>query len=161
VADATWQVGQTSPPAPPQTMERGDSQFLFECGGQCGGRELVTKEEFGKLLDTALEKAAQNAEQILRQTIPRNFQISLFDPQNTSNDIDVDSAVELLYIGDDQFYAIIDVAVLEVTPRWTRVWMHPSGHQPRPFEDTYNYESGSGPFKQAIAIPIKVVPEQS
>jgi len=121
----------------------------------------MSKQEFRKLFEIALEEAAQNAEGKLKRAVPRNFQISLHGVGHSGDVVDLETGVDALYLSEDLFYGIIDLAVVEVNGQSTIVFARPSGHEPVPFDRTWNYTSGSGPFKQLIAEKIKVVQGQS
>jgi hypothetical protein len=70
----------------------------------------------------------------------------------------VAAAGDALYLGDDRFYRIIDVAVVGVSADTTTVFVWASAHHPGSFNETWNDPPGSGPFKQLIADEIKVNP---
>jgi hypothetical protein len=114
----------------------------------------MTKDEFSGLFGAALEAAAGNADEQLGHRVSRNFRIRFGEPKAQSW-IDPGTALDRLYLGEDQFYLIIDVAVVEAAGDWTAVYVRPSGHRPGSFEQTWNDPPGSGPFKQLIAGTIK------
>lgn len=66
----------------------------------------------------------------------------------------LDDAVDVVYLGPDQFFRIIDVAVTEVTPDSTTVFVRISGHTPDEFAKTWN-PADLGPFKQIAAMSIR------
>ncbi len=59
----------------------------------------------------------------------------------------VDQAVDHLYLTNDKFYRIIDVAIRRITPNDTIVFVRPSGHVPTDFNQTWDPKK-FGPFKQ-------------
>jgi hypothetical protein len=80
----------------------------------------MDKEEFQKLFEDALEKAACNAEEKLGRTLSRKFFIKLYGPGNPSGTImSVASAIRVLSIDEHLFYRVIDVAVIEVSKEQT------------------------------------------
>lgn len=122
----------------------------------------MTKDEFSQLFQQALETAAQNAERVLQRQIPRQFAI-LFHGASHSGQVysgqqlTVETALESLYLGADRMYRIIDVVVQEIDGDLTKVFVRPSGHPPvTSLEETWNQPSGMGPFKQIMALKIKV-----
>jgi hypothetical protein len=121
----------------------------------------MDKQGFRKLFETALEEAAQIAGRKLNREVPRNFQILLHGLGYGGTPLDLETAVDTLYLGEDSFFFIVDVAVVEVNAHSTKVFVRPSGHRPVPLEYTWNYQAGTGPFKQLIPEQIKVVQTQS
>jgi len=120
------------------------------------GLKLVVREdEFRKLFDSALEKAATAAEQVLRHPVPRVFEIKFHGLAPHTRLLSADLAFEQLYIGPDRFYRVIDVSVCKVTDRVTTIYLVVSGHPPSPFGQTWNQPKGSGPFKQVLATRIE------
>jgi hypothetical protein len=117
----------------------------------------MTKAEFKVLFDAALERAAVNADEQLGYRVPRNFHINFGNPRAPVS-IPAEEALDRLYLGEDRFFPVIDVAVVEVGDDRTIVYVRPSGHTPGPFERTWNDPPGSGPFHQLIAQTIKTPP---
>ncbi len=113
----------------------------------------MNKQAFKRLFEEALETAARNADAHLGQEAPRAFRIRLGSPRS-GDLLPPDAALDRLYLGEDRFYAIIDVAVIAVDKQWTTVLLRPSGHAPARFEQTWNNPPGSGPFKQLISAEI-------
>ena len=64
-----------------------------------------------------------------------------------------------LFLSETEFYRIIDLAVVDISPTTTWVWARESGHRPVAFEATWNQPPGSGPFKQLIAEEIRTSTE--
>lgn len=119
----------------------------------------MTKDEFNHLFELTMEQAAQNADQKLGSIVPRHFEILLFGAGHSRDRMSPQLAVDILYLGEDKFYRVIDVAVIEVRRHTTTLYVRASGHQPSSFEETWNTPPGSGPFKQLIAKEIKVLDE--
>jgi hypothetical protein len=114
----------------------------------------MTKDEFRQLFIGALNVAAQTAERRLGGTISRAFAIDLHAPPSRHGLVTVDEALDRLYLGNDRFYRIIDIAVTDVAPDRTVAFVRVSGHAPDKFGDTWD-PSGAGPFKQLSAQPIE------
>jgi len=64
--------------------------------------------------------------------------------------------LEVLYLGPDTFFRIVDVAVLRVLSDRCVVFMRVSGHRPGSFSESWNQPEGSGPFKQIDSETIEV-----
>jgi hypothetical protein len=114
----------------------------------------VTKADFYELFLKALGRAAENAEGELNRPISRNFKIELHGLGHSGVLFKPDDAVDVIYLGPDQFFRTIDVVVTEVTPTSTTAFVRISGHTPCEFGKTWNPED-LGPFKQLIAMNIR------
>jgi len=114
----------------------------------------MTKNDFRELLLRALNSAAENAEAKLAKPVPRSFVIELHAPGSTGRTVSLDEAVEQIYLGSDRFYRIIDVAIKELLPGQSVVFVRVSGHPPTEFSKTWDPAS-LGPFKQIIAEKIE------
>jgi hypothetical protein len=117
----------------------------------------MTRDEFRQFFESALDTAARNADELLSQSVPRNFKILLHGAGHSGDLLDAAAAVDALYLGRDIFYLIIDFAIVEVHTQFTVVFVRASGHTPGPFDQTWNDPPGSGPFKQIFARDIRVV----
>lgn len=115
----------------------------------------MIKEEFRRLFDSALESAARNAEGHLGHSVPRSFRILLHGAGHPGDLVEPETALDALYISEDRFYRIIDVAVQAVDPRCTTVFVRASSHTPSRFEQTWNDPPGGGPFKQLGPMLIR------
>jgi hypothetical protein len=73
--------------------------------------------------------------------------------------LDPASAIDALYLGEDRFYLVIDVAVIGVGSSWTTIFTRTSGHTPGPWEKTLNDPPGRGPFKQLITVQLRTESE--
>ncbi|HEX6480111.1 MAG TPA: hypothetical protein VF043_14810 [Ktedonobacteraceae bacterium] len=118
----------------------------------------MTKQEFQERFEAALEVAVQNAEHQLNRTLCRELHIRLYGANHSSDLLEVKQATHALYLGEDLFYRIVDIAVIESRPQATVLFVRASGHTPATFERTWD-PSGNGPFKQLLAKTIKVVEE--
>jgi hypothetical protein len=108
-------------------------------------------EEFKVLFIQQLEIATENAEKDLDRQIPRDYEVLLYAPRYSGVIVDVNKAVSALFIEDTRFYRIIDIAILQISNKKSRVFARVSGDDPVPFESTWNTPQGSGPFKHIIA----------
>jgi hypothetical protein len=116
----------------------------------------MTKEEFAGLFDRALDAAADYAGQRLQRPIPRNFEIEMHGLSRSSQLVSKDRAVELLYLGPNVFYRIVDLSLVAIAGNISRIFVRVSGHKPGAWSETWNQPSGSGPFKQLLAENIIV-----
>lgn len=117
----------------------------------------MTKEQFSQLFKGALEVAATNAESKLGRQVPRSFQFLLYGAGFSGAVLDYDYVIDKLYLGENLFYRIIDLSVVEISQEHTKVFTRISQHAPGTFDQTWNTPPGNGPFKQLIAEKIKVV----
>jgi hypothetical protein len=117
----------------------------------------MLKSEFKQRFNDALELAAVSAEQRLGKKVCRNFRVRLYGAGHSGDLLDPAEAVDSLYLGENKFYRIIDVSIIEVGSGFSTVFVRASSHKPASFERTWNNPPGSGPFKQLIAERIKVL----
>src|SRR5215510_2921888 len=117
----------------------------------------MTKSEFRLLLEQALEEAARNTSKRLGYEVPRQFIILLHGAGDSGDPMDTETAVDQLYLSEDRFYLIIDVAIIHVHSHHSIVFVRASSHDPGPFAQTWNNPLGNGPFKQLIVNEIKIV----
>jgi hypothetical protein len=110
----------------------------------------MTKAEFRELFLRALNVAADNAAAKLAEPVPRSFLLELHGAGCAGRIVNVDEALARIYLGDDRFYRIIDLAVTQVRLGETVIFTRVSGHQPADFDHTLD-PSGLGPFKQILA----------
>jgi len=119
----------------------------------------MSRREFELLFRRKLDEATDLAESKLGRSLARNVGILRQSPKSDGRRISVEEAVSELFLSETEFYRIIDLAVVEVSPTTTWVWARESGHQPAAFEATWNQPPGSGPFKQLIAEQIRTSTE--
>jgi hypothetical protein len=113
----------------------------------------VTKEEFRELFMRALSTAASVIDGNVTAPTSRSFLIELHGAGVSGQLMSVDSALDLLYLGDDRFFRIIDVAIRELRSDASVAFVRVSGHAPSDFSDTVD-PAGLGPFKQLVAAHI-------
>jgi len=116
----------------------------------------MTFEEFNKLFYEALHTALKNAEEQLQKKIPLNMEVALHGAGHSGELIDPLTAAKELYLGEEKFFRIIDVAVVKVSHNKTTIFVRASAHEPSTFDQTWNNPPGSGPFKQLLPTDIKV-----
>jgi hypothetical protein len=113
----------------------------------------MTKSDFRKLFLKALNAAADNAEATLTTPVPRSFRIELHAPRSMGTVMNVDEALDQIWLGNNRFYKIIDVAIKEALPGKSLAFVRVSGHAPTGFESTWD-PSRLGPFKQITAEQV-------
>jgi hypothetical protein len=114
----------------------------------------MNKDEFRGSFLRALDEAVKNAELILQRPVPRLFLIELHAPDSFGEMLEVDRALDRIYLAGNRFYRVIDVAIRRVLPGKSVVFVRVSGHTPAPFSQTWD-PSGLGPFKQLIPETIE------
>jgi len=120
----------------------------------------MTFDEFYKLFQGELQKAIKNAEERLHKTLSPEVKIVLHGAGHFGDLMDTLTAAKELYIGEDRFYRIIDLAVIKVSKKETTIFVRASSHRPGTFDQTWNNPPGSGPFKQLIPKEIIVEKEE-
>ena len=116
----------------------------------------MNKQEFSQLFANAVEIAIQNAEKRLGFKLPRSYQIQLYGAGSSGLLLEPACALDRLYLSEDKFYRIIDVALVKVSKQSVTVFVRVSRHKPASFAQTWNKPLGSGPFKQMSSMKIEV-----
>lgn len=116
----------------------------------------MTKLEFEQLFRKGLDTAARNAEEYFDISVPRDFRVVLYGADRSGAELPIEECVELLYLGEDRFFKLIDLAVLKVSGGTTAVFVRVSEHQPGSFQSTAHYSDGMGPFHQLISGEIEL-----
>jgi hypothetical protein len=117
---------------------------------------MMDKQEFGQLFFNSLTESARNAEERLGKPIVRAFEIELHGAGYSGMCFTPDHALDALFLDENHSYRIIDIAVIEIHPAQTRIFVRASAHRPSSFEKTWNQPPGAGPFKQILAEDIRV-----
>ncbi len=107
----------------------------------------MTRAKFARLFRQSLDEAAAFADTKLGRLVPRTFVIELHGSGSGNRGLSFDEALQALYLGPDQFYRIVDIAIRAVADHESIAFVRISGHQPVGFNDTWNPEH-TGPFKQ-------------
>lgn len=105
------------------------------------------RDQFRLVFDTTLEAMARLVELAEGYPIQRNFKIELGGVGGVRNPLSPDEAFDILYLGDEEYYSIINVSVVSIKDQTITVWMQVTGHGPGPFNRTWNQPDGAGPFK--------------
>ena len=116
----------------------------------------MTFKEFNRLFQGALQIAIKNAEEQLQRKLSENLKVVLHGAGHSGDLMDPLKAAEILYLGEEKFYRIIDVAVIKVGKHENTIFVRASSHTPSTFEKTWNDPPGSGPFKQLISLKIEI-----
>jgi hypothetical protein len=115
----------------------------------------MTKEQFATLFQEALSEATTEIEAQTQRTLPRHFLIELHAFGYGRNDrLSLTQTLDLLYINEEQFYRVIDIALIEVRSDATIFFVRVSGDHPSSWTETWNADSGKGSFKKMFAQTI-------
>lgn len=110
----------------------------------------VTKEHLTELFHRALVAAADKAESKAKITLPRTFMINLQAFGNTADLLTCDQAIDQIYLGCDNFYKVIDVAIIAYRAAYSVAFVRVSGHPPGAFTETIAPEE-FGPFNVLVS----------
>lgn len=118
----------------------------------------MIRQEFRALFERALIAAMKLTKKRASTSIHLTdlIKIDLHAPNAPRELINFDEALDAIYLGEDQFYKIIDVAVWRPSPTNLVGFVRVSGHLPCPLSQTWD-PNGLGPFKPMI---IRSVPDQ-
>jgi hypothetical protein len=86
--------------------------------------------------------------------IPRSFLIELHAPTSDGKIMNIDEAVDRIYLSNDRFYRIVDVAIKIISLDQTIAFVRVSSHSPGPFSQTWDPKR-FGPFKQILVQTIE------
>lgn len=100
-----------------------------------GGMNM-NKEKFKSLFCRALVIAAEKAESRAKIIVPRTFMIDLQAFGYSGGLLTCAQIINRIYIGEDKFYRIIDVAITGIHPKYAVAFARVSGHSPSVFSDT-------------------------
>jgi len=114
----------------------------------------MDKQDFQQLFEKNLELSAVDAEKKLGRKISYNFRFVLYGANCSGEVMEIKDCIDKLYLGEDRFYRIIDLSVIEVGTTYSKVFVRVSGHTPSRFVETWNIPSGNGPFRRLIAEEI-------
>ncbi len=114
----------------------------------------MTKNRFRSLFQRALNAAAELAEERAARPVPRSFLIELHAPTSSGRLLSVTEALDHIYLGNDRFFKVIDVAIRRLLPGRSVVFVRVSGHPPAAFSQTWD-PANLGPFKQIVAERIE------
>ena len=106
----------------------------------------MNKNEFKKIFLRALDVATHLVEERGDREIPHFFLIELHAPNHVGSLVSIDEAIDIIFLGEDCFYKIIDVAIKAIQNEQSIVFVRVSGHAPVEFKNTWNANE-LGPFK--------------
>jgi len=107
----------------------------------------MRKDEFGELFVRCARQVLANAQQQFDVPMSDDFDVELHGAGLTGQVVDQDRAVDLMYLGKDLFYRIIDIGVKAVVKNRPILFVRISAHEPAEFRQTWNTPKGNGPFK--------------
>lgn len=116
----------------------------------------VVKQDFDDMFRAALDKAAASAESRLSVNVPREYIIELHGAGATKMLLGVEEAIDRLFVDDFSAYKKIDIAVIQIKKNKTIVFVRASGYGPVPWQESFNFAEGEGPFDQLCFEDIEV-----
>ncbi len=114
----------------------------------------MNREEFKRLFRQNIDEAIAKTRQITSINFPEEVEIELYAPGESGSRMSIEDGVDILFLGEDKFYRLIDVSVLKVEKRKLVIFVRVSGHAPSDFRKTWNTPPGNGPFK--VMVPMNV-----
>lgn len=117
----------------------------------------MDKEQFRALFTKALEAAVVAAQEAHNCLLQRPLRVELHGAGSPGTRMTPDQALENLFINDNLFWRIIDVAVIGANEEFTIMFVRASGHTPSPWDQTWDPD-GAGPFQVTVAGAIRNEP---
>jgi len=114
----------------------------------------MTRSEFLARFDQQVSAAISAAESRLGKELPSERIIRLHGAGLGGKPVSASEAGSLLWLGDDLFFGIIDIAVTAYDGTTVELFVRPSGHPPAPWSQTWEPD-GAGPFKQIASAVIE------
>ncbi|MDQ6907303.1 MAG: hypothetical protein M3176_10780 [Chloroflexota bacterium] len=121
----------------------------------------MSKNDFADLFRSALASAVRNTEQRLGKRLPGTLLIDMHTPRPPFDPMDVDTALDRLWVEEDRFRWVIDVAVVAYSVNSTFLFVRPSDHHSVPLERTMMYPDREAPFQQMIAATVPFIVDES
>ena len=115
----------------------------------------MNKQEFQQLFEKAIALAFSYGEQALQKGLPRRASFKLHGAGYSGEMANFDQVLDALYLGNEKFFRVIDISVLDVKQDETLLFVGVSGHAPSSFDKTRNAHSGMGPFNPVIPLQNK------
>jgi hypothetical protein len=112
----------------------------------------VNKEKFKELFFAALEQSVTSAEERLNRNLPHHHEIKLYWHNFDNERLDADTAGDLLYLGDNAFFEVVDIGAMAANSTVTQHFVRPSGHEPVSSISKTWGGIEKGPFKQVIFV---------
>ena len=116
--------------------------------------QTISKQAFAEIFLKAINKAKDEAEKHFNLMLPAGVRVELHFKGVTN--LSFADAVDKLFISDEQFFAIIDVSVKEVSGDSTLFFVRVSGHPPVSYSETWGAD-GMGPFHTMVPNSIQEV----
>lgn len=114
----------------------------------------MTKEQFKSIFYKALGVAAGAAVPQANGKVPHAFMIDLQAFGYSGGLLTCEQAIDRIFISEDKFYRIIDVAITGVHPEYAVAFVRVSGHPPNAYADTLSPET-MGPFNILTSMKIE------
>ena len=111
----------------------------------------MTREKFRELFFQAINVAITNTEMRLGRPLPAEYKVELHAPGFPGQTVSLETAVEAIFLSNDVFYRIIDVAVKRVSDLDSLLFVRVSGHPPAGWTMTWDPKD-LGPFKQIEGV---------
>jgi hypothetical protein len=112
----------------------------------------MNKAAFAVAFQDAIEIARRSAEKSLGKTLSRDVIVRMYGAGTNGLDVSPEEFIDRASIGDEVFYRLIDVMVVEVVGTRPVVFARISSHPPAPLSECWNGDKG--PFKQLKAEAI-------
>lgn len=112
----------------------------------------MDREKFKKMFLLKAEEALSLGREKAGGKLPATFKVEMHGAGVSGGLMTADEAVNLMYLGDETFYRIIDIGFKGVNNENCILFVRISGHPPAEFGKTWNIPAGSGPFK--VLLPM-------
>jgi len=103
----------------------------------------MDKSGYGLLFQEAIQQALQLAG---LSFAPSDAVVEFHGRPSPDRLISVDEALDFLWLSEDRFYLVVDVAAISGEESPPVLFVRPAGFEPGNYEDTWR-PSGVGPFK--------------
>lgn len=112
----------------------------------------MTKDDFKKRFHAAIAEARRLTAEAYHMDLAPNDEIVLFGAGVSGVRMSAEEALGRLYLGDQWFFKLIDVAVVEADDGKTIEFVRPSNHTPCEIHETWNRGEGLAPFKAILGV---------
>jgi hypothetical protein len=112
----------------------------------------MTKDEFKSRFVAAIAEARRLTAEAYHVDLAPDDEINLHGAGVSGAAMSIEEAVERLYLGDQWFFKIIDVAVMRVQGTRTIEFVRASNHTPCEIDETWNRGEGIAPFKAVLGV---------
>jgi hypothetical protein len=120
------------------------------------GSATMNKDDFTSLFLISVRQALAEAQKRISVPFSQEFDIELHGGGVPGKITPLHRVVDIMYLGEELFYVIIDVGVKAIIKRKPIVFVRISDHEPSSFEKTWNTPRGNGPFKVIEAVNIHI-----